>query len=116
MDKFNIAQKPRYRLLRDAAVNGLPYLKGSEVETLAWPNGHTLEPVNEAARRVASYYRKFRLYPDLPPRGPYNELVGGIYLAATWPNNSPPIPHTDHSGRLANPIPAAELKRTCPAI
>jgi hypothetical protein len=97
-------ERPRYRVLAEKAVIKSVYARGSEVEFLGWPKATELEPVNDAAHKVAAYYLKNRTHPILP-KSPYNHDLREIYLPAVLPPWAPITPHSDPGLRLQGLVP-----------
>jgi len=82
-----IEPPPKYRAIRFTAIGGIPYKVGEEFEGGGvWPNFTSVEPVNETARKIADYAKRYgagasRCFPARP----YNDLFACYYLPAQLP-------------------------------
>jgi hypothetical protein len=74
-------EKPRYRNASDAplVVGSVLFGPGAKFESLEWPTNSELEPVNDSAWRVMTYYTRRRHQPHFPEHPTVN---GRVYLPA----------------------------------
>jgi hypothetical protein len=93
-------EKPRYRNAADSviAVGSVLFGPGAKFESLEWPTNSELEPVNDSAWRVMTYYTRRRHQPFFPQ----HLTVGGrVYLPAVmhpvedYDFNLPGLPEKD---------------------
>jgi hypothetical protein len=93
-------ERPLYRTMRPAQINGTAYEANREVTFDGWPSDAGLEPVNAPARRITAYFSRYR-HTGLLPSKPYDSAKQVVHL--------PPITELDQRSRQ-HEIPPASVR------
>jgi hypothetical protein len=98
-------QLPRYRMLSETGfIAGVPRRRFDQFNFEGWPKGARLEPLNAAAKKIASYYEKNRTEAFLP-KTPFNKELGQFYLPAYLrPAVAGYSPGSEYGAHLPTPI------------
>ena len=106
-------EPPRYRVIAEGVfISGALRKVGSEHEFSGWPLADKMVPLNESARRIQAYHRRFHTDPFCP-KSPWLAEHACFYLPGTLARMSPGHAHPVRVGwawvELPSPVPAADV-------